>query len=263
MPLVSLISAKGSPGVTTSAVALAAAARASGTRAAWVELDPSGGTGWVQTRASRPGSRPTLGEFARALRDDSVGDWSRFTVEAPPGVPAVLAPPGRPAVSTILGEGRTQWTRALGSRSDMLAVADAGRWGGRQDADAAVVGADVVGLVCRSTLLSAEHTLRLVAEVQAIAQCPVLVVVVGTKPYDPREVASAIGLPLAGSIEWRRRDVAALWAAGTTRTVLVRSAGRTLRGLLDAIPSSTRTRTRRMPSGPRPDPPAIQARRRA
>lgn len=238
MPVIALVSAKGSPGVTTTAAALAAAGVAAGRPTAWVELDPTGGSGWVQSRASHPGTEPTLGELARSIRDGTVGaDWARFTVPVPPGVPGVLAPPGRPAASTIIAEGTTSWCEVLGQGEAVVAV-DTGRWSGDAKDAIRLAGADVVGLICRSTLESTEHAWHLVGPLRDAARCPVALVVVGTKPYHGLDVASALGLPLAGVMEWRRRDVAALWATGGARTILVRNAARVLDGLLAAMPGA-------------------------
>lgn len=241
MPVVSLVSAKGSPGVTTAAAALVATAVAGGERAWWVELDPSGGSGWIRTRASCPSSEPMLPELARELRGDrAVADWTEMAVPAPPGVPAVMAPSSDVAASTVIGEGPEHWAGAL--RAEGLVVVDAGRWDRRQPAAARIVGSDVVGVVCRSTMESVEHVRHWVAGLREAARCPVLVIVVGTRPYAPVEVADAARLPLAGEIEWRRNDVAALWARGASgRQVasswLGRSASRTLTEVLGALPA--------------------------
>lgn len=236
MPVLTLVSAKGSPGVTTTTAALAAAAVAGGRQAAWIELDPAGGSGWVQGRASVPDSQPTLGDLARAMREGAMdGDWTRFTVSVPPGVPAVLAPAGRPAATTVIAEGGRRWTEML-HQGERVVATDGGRWSGEPRSSAGIPGADVVGLVCRSTLESAEHAWHLVDGLRTAAKCPVLAIVVGTKPYDGAEIASELGLPLAGVMEWRRKDVAALWATGGARTILVRNAARVLAGLLSAVP---------------------------
>lgn len=241
MTVVSLVSAKGSPGVTTAAAALATMAVAGGERAWWVELDPSGGSGWIRTRPSCPTSEPTLAELAQDLRDGtSVADWTAMTVPAPPGVPAVLAPSSDVAASTVIGEGPERWATAL--RTDGLVVIDAGRWNPRQPTADRIAGSDLVGVVCRSTVESVEHVRHWIASLRESARCPVLAIVVGTRPYPPAEVADAVRLPLAGEIEWRRNDVGALWAKGASRrqiagTWLGRSASRTVTGLLSALPT--------------------------
>jgi hypothetical protein len=260
VPVLSFVSAKGSPGVTTTAAALAAAAIGGGYRAAWVELDPAGGSGWVQARGTGQRSQPTLGELARVMREGQVGgDWLRFAIESPPGVPAILAPPGRPAATTVIAQGAGRWADTL-AQAGILVMVDGGRWDGDPEA-AAVTGADVVVLVCRSTLESVEHALRLVGQLEAAVRCPVVAIVVGAKPYGGAAVASALGVPLAGVMEWRRRDVAAFWTNGGTRTVLVRSAGRVLAGLLPALPSSRQSRPR--PRATAPVAPLAQLRRRS
>lgn len=253
MPVVGLLSAKGSPGVTTTAVGLAAVEAAASGRAVWVELDPSGGTGWVQCRQSCPRTRPTLGNLTRVLREGPVrGDWVRFATEAPPAVPAVLSPPGWRAASALIGEGRGRWGEAFAA-ADGLVVVDAGRWDPEQPAAGRISGADVVGLVCRSTLESVEHARTLVAEVHAAAGCPVAAVVVGSRPFAPAEVAHGLGLPLGGVLDWRRGDIAALWAKGAARpgvrSVFGQSVTSLLGGLLSMVLGAPVLRDTAWPEG--------------
>jgi hypothetical protein len=117
-------------------------------------------------------------------------------------------------------------------------VVDAGRWDPRQQTASRIVGSDVVAAVCRSTVEGVEHVRHWVAELRQVARCPIVVVVVGTRPYGGGDVAAATGLTLAGVIEWRRSDVGALWARGASkhllRSWLGRSASRTMAGIVDA-----------------------------
>lgn len=236
--MVSLVSAKGSPGVTTTAAALTTVAVCTGQTAAWVELDPSGGSGWVRARPSCPESEPTLSDVARDLREaePGVGDWVGQAVAAPKGVPAVLAPSSPLAASTVIAEGPDRWAAAL--RAPGTVVVDAGRWDHRQPTAPRIAGSDVVAVVCRSTVESVEHVRHWLAGLREVARCPVVAVVVGTRPYRGDEVAVATGLPLAGVVEWRRADVGALWARGASKQVLRswlgRSASQALAGTLGA-----------------------------
>ena len=237
MPVVSLVSAKGSPGVTTVAAALAAAAVCADEPALWVELDPSGGSGWIRARAACPGTEPTLPDVARDLRTGHPGlDWVNLAVEGPPGVPAVLAPSAARAASTVIGEGPRPWAHHLHSAGTV--VVDCGRWDRTQPTAARIAGSDLVGVVCRSTLEGVEHVRHWLGEVRDSARCRVGVVVVGTGPYAGEQVAEAVGVPLLGVIEWRHADVGVLWARGASkplvRSWLGRSAARTLASVAQA-----------------------------
>jgi MinD-like ATPase involved in chromosome partitioning or flagellar assembly len=94
MAVLALVSAKGSPGVTTTAAALAGAAISAGAEALLVELDPSGGD--VAMLCDRVGEA-ALVSLAEELRHGTPdeGTVREHTVEAPPGVAAVLAHPAR------------------------------------------------------------------------------------------------------------------------------------------------------------------------
>ena len=240
MAVISLISAKGSPGVTTAAAALATAAVCTNRPAWWVELDPSGGSGWLRARGTCRDSEPTLADVARDLREEAAGeDWVGLAVQAPPGVPAVLAPTSGLATSTVIGEGPSRWSEQL--RAPGTVVVDCGRWDRTQPTASRMVGSDLVCVVCRSTLESIEHARKWVGGVREVARCPVAVLVVGTTPYSGDEVAEALSLPLAGVLEWRQADVGALWARGASKQVLRSWLGRSatrsfasVQGIVDA-----------------------------
>lgn len=237
MPVVSLVSAKGSPGVTTVAAALATAAVSGGQWACWVELDPSGGSGWLRSRASCPTSGPTLAELACDVRDAKAVNWAAVVTRAPPDVPAVLAPSSEVAASAVISAGPGRWAEAI--RPAGLVLLDAGRWASRQSTASRIVGSDIVGVVCRSTVEGVEHARHWVPSLRETARCPVVVIVVGTKPYRAEEVAGALRVPLGGVLQWRSADVGGLWARGAKRkqvagSWLGRSAAATLAGVLQA-----------------------------
>lgn len=239
--VISLVSAKGSPGVTTTAAVLAATGSGLDQPVCWVELDPSGGSGWLRSRASCQDSAPTLAEVARELREvrAEVG-WAAMASIGPPGVRSVLAPTSELATSSVIAEGPDRWAGSL--VTDGVVVVDAGRWDRRQALADRIGGSNVVGVVCRATVESVEHTRHWVAGLRSQVDCPVTAVVVGSRPYSGAEVADALALPLAGVVEWRPSDVTALWSRGATRPVLRswlgRSAAQTLAGLLARIPPS-------------------------
>jgi Flp pilus assembly CpaE family ATPase len=241
-----LVSVKGSPGVTTAAVALAAAGTTEG-RALMVELDPSGGS--VQVYADTPAT-PGLVEVAGRLRrggsstlvDDSV-------TFLPEGVPSLLAPTSALVASSVIESASARWMPALqGAALDV--VVDAGRWDPGQSSARRVHGADLVALVCRPTMAGVEHARHLVDRLRDVAQRPTIgLVVVGEQPYDPEEVSQILGLPLAGALAWDPRGMARLWDGGVTRgwlrTSLARTALETLAGLGEVAEAAAATPARR------------------
>ena len=72
MTVFTLVSVKGSPGVTTAAAAMTAAGVVGGESALLVELDPSGGD--VRLLATVTAAEPNLLHAAAELRHQGVGD---------------------------------------------------------------------------------------------------------------------------------------------------------------------------------------------
>jgi Flp pilus assembly CpaE family ATPase len=226
-----LVSVKGSPGVTTAAVALAAAGTTDG-RALVVELDPSGGS--VQVYTDTPAA-PGIVEVAGRLRwggsTASVDDSVTFL---PDGVPSLLAPTSGLVAASVIESASARWMPALhGAALDV--VVDAGRWDPSQPSARRIAGADLVALVCRPTMAGVEHSRHLIDRLRDAARRPVVAIVVGGQPYHPADVAEHLGLPLAGTVAWDARGMARLWdhgvGGGWLRTSLARSALDTLAGL--------------------------------
>jgi Flp pilus assembly CpaE family ATPase len=237
-----LVSVKGSPGVTTAAVALAAAGTTEG-RTLVVELDPSGGS--VQVYTDTPAT-PGVVEVAGRLRwggsSASVDDSVAFL---PDGVPSLLAPTSALVAASVIESASARWMPALqGAALDV--IVDAGRWDPSQPSARRIHGADLVALVCRPTMAGVEHSRHLLDRLREVAQRPVVAVVVGRQPYGPAEVAEHLGLPLAGSIAWDPQGMARLWDHGVTRswfrTALARSAQDTLSGLGELADSAEPTK---------------------
>lgn len=239
MPVVALVSAKGSPGVTTVAAALAAAAVNRGDGAGLlVELDPSGGD--VAMLCDRVGEA-ALVSLAEQLRHsaDTYGTVWEHAVDAPLGVPAVLAPAGAAEASGVIGSLGDRWVPAL-REATATVVVDAGRWEPRSPTARRIAGADVVAVVCAATAPSVEHTRRVVDALRATARCPLVVLVVGARPYPGDEIATVLDVPLAGVVAWDPRGVTGLWAHGLRgrggRSWLARSAGAALDGVVGQVP---------------------------
>lgn len=208
--MISMLSISGSPGVST--LALASAIHASNdARACLVEADPIG-------------SSPALAGYlkgARRLEDNSVVNLvaPNQRGELPTAFTSQLVPltdDGRVGVLPgLVHAGQAYTARALwGPVADLLAemsisgdnvVVDAGRVGHAYYPWPMVTAADIVALVVRSERVAVAAAR---AGLEAIrrnlesnrSQAPLGVIVVESGPYEGREVAQALGLPLLTSV---------------------------------------------------------------
>lgn len=214
--LVGIVSAKGAPGVTTLALALASV---SGGVA--VELDPSGGSVecWLG-----PCGEPGLVSAVRRTR----AGWplSSLVVEPVPGCRVLVAPTAGSLAESTIAEAEGRWSATLGEVPGMVWV-DAGRWAGSQRTAGRIVGLDAVLMVCPPTIEGVEAARWLVPPLRSIG-ARVELVVVDDRPYGPAEAASAAGVPLAGCVAWDRKGVSSLFQSGDRgfwrRSSLARSA---------------------------------------
>jgi cellulose biosynthesis protein BcsQ len=209
--LIGLVSAKGAPGVTTAALALAATASDDGLL---IELDPSGGSIECWTAAT---AEPGLLRVASALRratDTAVVAVGEGT--NPPGVASVLAPShGTLAESTIAAMGRSLAT-ALAT-TDRTVVLDAGRWSRSQPTADRIRGCDHILIVTYPTVAGVEAARALAPSIEDATRTTPRLLLIGEHPYGATEVAEATGIAVAGVLPWDSRSVAALMANGPTR----------------------------------------------
>jgi len=252
-----LLSVKGSPGVTTAAAAMAAAGAVGGESVLLVELDPSGGD--VRLLSTVTAAEPNLVHAAAELRHpQGEGDvLASQAVEALPSLPALLAPAGAVEAEAVLSSIGDGWGPAFRA-FDGLVMVDAGRWDPGQATARRIEGADVVGLVVRATAVSVEHARHSVAALRLAARTPVVAVVVGERPHPAEAVAGALDLPLAGAVAWDARGAGWLWAKGATaagvRSSLARSAIRVLAGMEAHVAAGHAARPE-LPVPPPPPPP--------
>ncbi len=239
MPVLALVSAKGSPGVTTAAAALTAAASLTGD-SLLVELDPSGGDVQILTGVEdEPGVTLAATELRRQV---SGGRRRRRTSRStPPGVPALLAPTAELMAASVIASVIERWRPALREYGGTVVV-DAGRWDGAQATARRVAVGDLVAVVCRPSVASVEHARHIVDRLRTTARRPVVALVIGTRPYAPSEVAAELEVPLGGAIAWDPRGVGTLWSKGVSkswgRTWLASSAAQSLESLLDLVPDA-------------------------
>jgi len=227
---VGVVSAKGSPGVTTLSLSLAAMADG-----VVVEFDPSGGD--VECWAGAQGE-PGLIRVAAEVRHASNPDglMLEHAVEVWPGVRAVLAPTsGARAESTLVAIGE-RLGPVLQATSGWVVV-DGGRWSLSQVTARRLVGCDVVVLALSPTLGGVEHGRWLVGSLVDVYGVPVVVVALGDRPYSVAELADAVSAPVAGSVVWDRRGVNSLLTGGATRLWRRTGLARSARSLLERLDS--------------------------
>lgn len=231
--LLGLVSAKGSPGVSTAALALTAAA---GDGGLMVELDPSGGSVECWTGATgEPGLIRVANGLRRAVEPEML---LTHAVTTPPGVRSVLAPTaGGLAESTIAMTG----DRLVPVLAELEAtvVVDSGRWSRSQSTARRIAGCDVIGVVCAPTMHGVEAARWLIDPLRSTAAGNVVLLLVGDRPYSPLEVAAVVGVPVIGVLAWDSRGVNGLLTTGTGRGWSRSALARSARSMLDILPSMT------------------------
>ena len=226
MSAVALASVKHSPGVTTTALALATAA---GAEAVVVEADPAGGD--IAARAGLA-LEPGLLTLAAAARHAG----TRISVDAhlqhvACGA-AVLVAPSSPELAS--GALRTIGSRLASVVEGRIGFIDLGRVTDGVSALERIPGADLVLLVAEPTVAGVEHLRVRLADDRNAHSTPTAVLLVGERPYRSADVEEALGIPVVGALAVDPRGVAALYEdRGARRALLVRSA----RSVLDRVRS--------------------------
>lgn len=219
--LVAVLSVKGSPGVTTFSVALAAR-WPSPARALLVEADPSGGD--VGMRFSLE-SAPGLVSLAVAARrsDDPALLW-QHAQDLPGGLPVVAAPPdtdrARAALSALADPATgARVLRSAASAQDSVVIVDCGRIDAGSPAMPIVRSADAMVLLTRAHADDLAHLARRLNAIGRWTAHPAMLLVgdgysttdvarelgvlpLGRVPHDPRGAAVLCGRP--STLRWGR-----------------------------------------------------------
>jgi MinD-like ATPase involved in chromosome partitioning or flagellar assembly len=157
MPLISLVSLKGSPGVTTTALALAAAWPAP--RRLLAELDPAGGD--LEIRLGLPAGGGGLAALAAAARRRSRHSLWAFACELAGGLHVLPAPPGAgqagACLQALTAAGVLQRLAAEAAAGEAVVIADCGRLDPAAVTAQAGVLAGVVLVVARPHLSDLAH----------------------------------------------------------------------------------------------------------
>jgi hypothetical protein len=214
VPLITLASVKASPGVTTTALALAAAWPSP--RRLVIEIDPSGGDlgAWLGLPPA-----PGLASLAAAVRHDHLpGSAWRHAQVLGSGVSVVVAPAGGEQAAACLATLASPWAGVgwLGAGEQAVVIADCGRMDPWSPAFPVAAQAALTLLVVRPRVSELCHLaeriaglaragLRLELLLAPDASC-------GTAEasYPPGEVAAALGVPVRGSLPADPRATCAL-----------------------------------------------------
>ncbi len=236
MSLLVLGSAKASPGVTTTALALAATWPAD-RNIQIIEADPDGGV--LAARQGVP-SEPGLSTLAvSSRRSFAPGDLDPH-LQAPAGsdVRLLVAPPAAEQARRSLGLAATPLAAVLPRLDGTDTIVDAGRLRPDSEAMPLIEAADAVLVVARPRL---DELQQLPARLRALRPtlARVGLLLIGDKPYPPAEVAVALDVEVVAVIADDRRAAEALGGAGGAshlgRSPLLRSvrnAGEAIRAWL-------------------------------
>jgi hypothetical protein len=217
MALLVLASNRGSPGCTTTALALAAAWPPARGAPLLVEADPDGGV--LAARCGlgvKPGLIELCGRARVALDDDDV--WS-FAQELPGGGPVVVGHPAAEPCHAALRSAAARLADYLVAMPERDAIVDVGRFRPGSPAMAIVGRADVLLVVGRPTV---EEIGAVTHRAGVLRDAGAALVLIGDRPYPAGEVAAAVDLPVVGMIASDARGVHAL-VSGTGRRALART----------------------------------------
>ena len=224
MTTIAIASVKHSPGVTTAAVAFAAA---SGEHVVVVEADASGGD--VAARAGLT-LEPGLLTLAASGRRSGTGlDFSGHTLPLPAGGHVVVAPIDPEVATAAIATTAPRLSSAQGAE---MTIVDCGRLAPSSPARPVLRSADVVLLMLEPTVGDVEHLRTRLPSIDRPILGRTAALLVGDHPYRPAEIERAIGIPVLGALPVDPRGVAALYSGSSgRRSTLVRSA----RSVLDRL----------------------------
>lgn len=228
-----MVSAKGSPGVTTLGLAVAAA-----TRGLLVELDPAGGDVGCW---GGPRGEPGLIRLAAVLRHapTEASVLEEHAAEVWPGVRVVWAPPEADrceGIQVAIGGRLAPVLRTV----ECWVVLDGGRWSSSQPTVRRLEGCDVVAVVVSPTIAGVAHARAVVGGLREVmGSVPVVAVVVGDRGYRTDEVAEVVGVRTLGPVPWDARWAHVLLTVGASRLWQRSALARSVRTVVDDIAAST------------------------
>lgn len=223
MTVIALVSAKHSPGTTTTAVALALAVGG-----LVVEADPEGGD--VAARARVPLGRGLVTMAAAARHPAST--LLVHTQLLPSGVEAVVAPTDPHQASSALAAVGARLVPALRSGGSPAFV-DCGRWSPVTTVIPVLGACDMVVMVTEPTVSGIEHVRARRDRMQEGSR-PLAVMLVGARPYGVDDVQAALALPVVGPLPIDPRGAVDVYA-GPPRAARKSALCRAARAALDQL----------------------------
>lgn len=216
MSLVCVAGAKGAPGVTLTALGVAAAwPTTDDQRKVLVEADPAGGSLALRHELGR---QPGLITLTAAGRHDTLtrNDLWDHAQQLPGGLPVIVAPERADRARQLLdpaGPGLAAWLRGL---PDVAAIADCGRLTPDPASAGICANADLVLIVARPTseLL---HPAAAIARDLTEAGRRVAWVIVGDRSHAAAEIERVTGIPVARLLPDDPAGAAALAAGNVGR----------------------------------------------
>lgn len=224
MSLVTFCSVRGAPGVSTTALAVAAAWPVRD-RSVLLEADPAGGVVSLRTGIAADPGLVSLGAAAR--HGVSLRDLWDHAQPLPGGAAVVPGPVSTAVAARVLSTSGAALGSWLAERTDVDVIADAGRLVAGSPAEAFVERSSVVVLAARPVLDQLHPGSGLLLDLRARG-VPAGWCLVGEGPHVPGEVEDAYGVPVFGVVPNDPRGAALVGTAGParklSRTPVVRAA---------------------------------------
>ena len=225
MSTVCLASANGSPGVTTTALGLAATWPAH-RRCLLIEADPFGGV--IAARyglGDTPGLASLAADSRGGLNDEAI--W-RHTQQLPGGMPVLVGPATSEEALVVLRDLVGALADWLQAQAETDVIIDCGRIPPGSSPIDTMGATGIVLILARPTLDQLRPAAHRVGALNARGADAQLLLV-GDGPYGPAEVTAALQIPVAGVVAWDPRTAAVLTGAhgavrDLRRSPLVRSA---------------------------------------
>lgn len=226
--LVAFVAARSSPGVTTAVLACASVTE---DRAVIVEASEDGGS--IAARFGLP-LEPGVGTLAAAGRHGiergMLAEHCQRLLGTDGRVQVLIGPASTETAGTLLGAVASPLSAALGELADpALVLIDAGRLAARPVIGPLLAAADELLVVVRPRLDELQCLQQRLPALEQLGPTPRLVLV-GQRPYPPREVEATLGLPVAAVLADDPEAADALAGIGVQRrlerSALLRSARR-------------------------------------
>lgn len=251
--IVSLVSFSGAPGVTTLALATAAALTASEVpEPVLVEAATSGGVvgGWYDLPAE-----PGLSTLALAIGGDEPPDLLAHAQEVPGGLPAVLAPPSGSRVAKLMFA-RGQALAAHLQGVDATVVVDCGRISVESPLRPVLEASILIGVAVRPTREDFRLAATALAELNTVLPAPLPAgwILVGASPWSVDEIGTQYGLPVLATVPEDRPGADGV--AGRRRLRRHAPLSRSVQSFADDITKHLRVATAADPMGYLNQPPA-------